>query len=180
MAKHRKIVGVFTTEEEAISAIEGLKRQGYASDDISIISKNRDDLHGVMNETGTKAPQGATAGAATGGIVGGATGLLASLGLLAIPGIGPILAAGPIAATLTGLAVGAGTGGIVGGLIGMGIPEDEAKEYEAYVRDGRILVLVDSRAAHDTDYDARANLDRDVHDTFRENRSLNANYYDRV
>ncbi|MBB6672106.1 general stress protein [Cohnella nanjingensis] len=180
MANHKKIVGVFTTEQEAIRAIEGLKRQGYTSDDISVVGKNKDDIYGVTNETGTKAPEGATAGAATGGVVGGATGLLASLGLLAIPGIGPILAAGPIAATLAGLAVGAGTGGIVGGLIGTGIPADEAKQYDAYVKDGRILVLVDSRADHDTAFDARADRDRDVYDTFRDNRSLNANYYDRV
>ncbi|MNP52962.1 hypothetical protein D3C76_1473910 [compost metagenome] len=94
-------------------------------------------------------------------------GLLAGIGVLAIPGIGPILAAGPIVATLTGLAVGAGAGGLVGGLVGLGIPEDEAVEYESYVSDGKILVLVDSNQRG-----------IDVHNVFRDNRSLNANRYD--
>ncbi|MDG0809626.1 general stress protein [Cohnella rhizosphaerae] len=165
--QERRIVGVFDTEQGAVKAIEDLKRQGYTSDDISVISKNRDDMDYVTEETGTKAPEGAAAGAATGGVVGGLTGLLAGLGLLVVPGIGPILAAGPIAATLTGLAVGAGTGGIVGGLIGLGIPEDEAKRYDDDLNAGRILVLVD------TDPDRRAH----IYDTFRTNNTLNSDTY---
>jgi len=106
---------------------------------------------------------GAT-GAATGGLLGGAAGLLASLGLLAIPGIGPILAAGPIAATLTGAAVGAGAGGLLGGLIGLGIPEDEAHQYNRYVDNDNILVLVDSDADRNTH----------IYNTFRSHNSLNA------
>lgn len=165
--KNRHIVGVFDTEQGAVKAIEDLKRQGYTSDEISVISKNKDDLDHVTDETGTKAPEGAAAGAATGGVVGGLTGLLAGLGLLVVPGIGPILAAGPIAATLTGLAVGAGTGGIVGGLIGLGIPEDEAKRYDDDLDAGRILVLVD------TDPDRHA----PIYDTFRTNNTLNSDTY---
>ncbi|MHA0856072.1 general stress protein [Paenibacillus sp. CMAA1364] len=163
----KKIVGVFETEVEASRAIENLKSQGIRTEDISVITKNREDLKNITEDTGTKAPEGAAAGAATGGVLGGVTGLLAGLGLLAIPGIGPILAAGPIAATLTGLAVGAGTGGLVGGLVGLGIPEDEAAEYDNYVNDGKILVLVDS-SEHGTN----------VHNVFRDNRSLNASRYD--
>lgn len=101
--------------------------------------------------------------------MGGVTGLLAGIGALAIPGIGPILAAGPIVATLTGVAVGAGAGGLVGGLIGLGIPEDEAKEYEGYVESGKILVLVEDNGRG---YQA--------HDVFRDNRSLNAQRYEGV
>jgi uncharacterized membrane protein len=167
MNQDKKIVGVFDTEQGAANAIAGLKSQGYSADDISVVGKNKDDMRDLREETGTKAPEGAAAGATTGGLLGGAAGLLTGLGLLAIPGIGPILAAGPIAATLTGAAVGAGAGGIVGGLIGMGIPEDEAKQYGSYVDDGKILVLVDS------------NADRDdgVYDNFRTHNSLNSDTY---
>jgi hypothetical protein len=170
MEQQKKIVGIFYSDTEAIHAIEGLKDQGYNSDEISIIGKNKADIDAVTDETGSKAPEGAATGAATGGVLGGATGLLAGIGLLAIPGIGPILAAGPIAATLAGVAVGAGTGGLVGGLIGMGIPEIEAKEYDSYVNDGRILVLVDSHVERDGA----------VYDTFRTNKSLNSDYYNIV
>jgi uncharacterized membrane protein len=168
MDKEKKIVGVFHSDQEAVNAIEGLKRQGYTSDEISVIGKNKDDIDAVTEETGTKAPEGAAAGATTGGVIGGVTGLLAGIGLLAIPGIGPILAAGPIVATLSGAAIGAGAGGLVGGLIGMGIPEHEAKEYDNYVNEGRILVLVDSHAQRN----------RGVIDTFRTNNSLNSSSYD--
>jgi uncharacterized membrane protein len=171
MKNEKKIVGVFQSEQEAVKAIESLKRQGYSSDDISIVARNKDDAAAVSDATGTKAPEGMATGAATGGLLGGAAGLLAGLGLLAIPGIGPILAAGPIAATLTGAAVGAGTGGLVGGLIGLGIPEEEANRYNNYVDEGNILVLVDSHA----------DRDKYAYDTFRQNNSLNSNMYtDRV
>ncbi|MBW7456323.1 general stress protein [Paenibacillus sepulcri] len=163
----KKIVGVFSTHEEAVRAIDDLKSQGYSSDDISIVAKNNEVMEEISEETATNAETGFAAGATTGGVVGGVTGLLAGLFLIPIPGIGPILAAGPIAATLTGLAVGAGAGGIVGGLIGLGIPEDEAKEYNDYVDSGKILVMVDS----DAQRDLRA------YDTFRTHNSLNAHKY---
>ncbi|MBO2944016.1 general stress protein [Paenibacillus sp. F411] len=163
----KKIVGAFHTEQEATKAIEDLKQQGYSADEISVIAKDRDEAQHISDETETKAPEGLASGAATGGVVGGVTGLLAGLGALAIPGIGPIVAAGPIAATLTGAAVGAGAGGLVGGLIGLGIPEEEAKEYDEFVEEGRILVLVD------TD-DHRSD---GVYDTFRRNNTLNAHHY---
>ncbi|HUC93655.1 MAG TPA: general stress protein [Paenibacillus sp.] len=167
MAKERKIVGVFDREDDAINAIEGLKRQGYRTEEISVIAKDKDELSYVADETGTKAPEGLAAGATAGGMLGGITGLLAGVGALAIPGIGPIIAAGPIAATLTGAAVGAGAGGLVGGLIGMGIPEDEAERYRGFVEEGRILVLVN----------ADAEREHHAYETFRTNRSLNADMY---
>lgn len=162
----KKIVGVFDTEQEASRAIEGLKLQGIGTEHISVITRDREELKAITDETGTKAPEGVAAGAATGGVLGGVTGLLAGIGALAIPGIGPILAAGPIVATLTGIAVGAGAGGLVGGLVGLGIPEDEAEEYEAFVNNGKILVLVDS-----------GQNGTGAYDVFRENKSLNSNRY---
>lgn len=141
----KKIVGIYDTEQKAILAVEDLKNQGYNTEDISVISRNREDLDYISEETGTKAGKGAATGAAAGGTLGGVTGLLAGVGALAIPGIGPIIAAGPIVAALTGAAAGAGVGGLSGALIGMGIPEDEAKHYDESVKDGKILVLVDKK-----------------------------------
>ncbi|WP_082882381.1 general stress protein [Paenibacillus swuensis] len=161
------IVGVFNTEQEAVKAIEDLKSLGYSSNDISVISRNKDDMNYVGDMTGTKAPEGVATGAATGGVLGGLTGLLAGIGALAIPGIGPIIAAGPIAAALTGAAVGAGAGGIVGGLIGLGIPEDEAERYDAFVKEDKLLVMVDA------DGDRRGR----VYDIFRKYGTLNADSY---
>ncbi|OMF97221.1 general stress protein [Paenibacillus sp. FSL R7-0273] len=163
----KKIVGIFDTEQEATRAIEDLQNRGISNDEISIITRDRDELQSISEDTGTMAPEGVATGAATGGVVGGVAGLLAGIGALAIPGIGPILAAGPIVATLTGAAIGAGAGGLVGGLIGLGIPEEEAREYEGYVDNGKILVLVDDNG--------RGNS---IHDVFRGNRSLNASRYD--
>ncbi|MNH74829.1 Stress response protein YsnF [compost metagenome] len=165
----KKIVGVFRNDNEATNAIEELKRQGFKAEDISIVAKDKRDISAISDETGTKAPEGVATGAATGGILGGVTGLLAGLGALAIPGIGPIVAAGPIAAALTGAAVGAGAGGLVGGLVGLGIPEEEAKEYDTMVNDGRILVMVD---AHPTQ-------EGRIYQIFRDNNSLNAHYYNK-
>ncbi|GGO06324.1 general stress protein [Saccharibacillus kuerlensis] len=162
----KKIVGVFESEQEASRAIQNLQQQGFTSDEISVVAKDRNDLRAIDEETGTKAPEGLATGAATGGVLGGVTGLLAGVGALAIPGIGPILAAGPLATAIAGMAVGAGAGGLVGGLVGLGIPEHEAKEYESHLDRGNILVLVDE--------DARSGT---VYNSFRENRSLNADRY---
>ena len=140
----KKIVGVFKTEHEASQAIQELKQHGFQADDISVIARNKQDLNAIHDETGTKAPEGMASGATTGGLLGGLTGLLAGIGALAIPGIGPIIAAGPIAAALAGAAVGAGAGGLVGGLIGLGIPEEDAASYDQHVGEGRILVMVDA------------------------------------
>lgn len=138
-----RVVGSYGTEMEAVEVIEDLQRQGYRDEDISVLSKDKKDVERVTEETGTQASEGAAAGAATGGALGGLGGVLAGLGALAIPGIGPIVAAGPIAAGLTGAVAGAGVGGIAGALIGLGVPEDEAKSYEEQFKEGRILVLVE-------------------------------------
>lgn len=140
----RHVVGTYETDREAIAAIEDLKRQGFTSDEISVISKNPEEMDYVVEETDTHAGEGAATGAATGGLLGGLGGVLTGLGALAIPGVGPIIAAGPIVAGITGAAAGAGVGGLAGALIGMGIPDDEAKVYNEHFEHGRILVLVDS------------------------------------
>ncbi|MEK4031160.1 MULTISPECIES: general stress protein [Bacillaceae] len=142
----KRIVGVYDDHTEAIEAIEDLKRQGYNSEEISVISKERDDVEYVEETTDTKAEEGAATGAATGGILGGLAGVAAGAGALAIPGIGPIVAAGPIVAGLTGAAAGAGAGGLTGALIGLGIPEEDADRYNEYVKQGKMLVLVDRDA----------------------------------
>ena len=164
---NKRIVGVFYKEREASQAIEELKSQGFLTEDISVIGRNKDDIESISEETGTKAPEGMASGAATGGLLGGVTGLLAGIGALAIPGIGPIVAAGPIAATLAGAVVGAGTGGLVGGLIGLGFPEDEAKTYDKYVDEGHILVMVEADST-------QANT---VYSVFRSHNSANADRY---
>jgi uncharacterized membrane protein len=169
MDQHKKVVGVFRTEDDAVDAIKDLKRQGYSEEDISVIAKDKKDAEYITEETGTKAPEGAATGMATGGILGGLGGLLLGAGALAIPGIGPIVAAGPIAAALGGAAVGAGAGGLVGALVGLGIPEDEAKEYESSVQEGHILVLVDA---------VEMDRHKQVNDTFNTYHSTNSHRYE--
>ncbi|MFZ7942825.1 general stress protein [Neobacillus sp. 19] len=153
MHTHEKhLVGVYDTESEVIQAVENLKRQGYAAEDISVIGKNKEQVHEINEATSTKTEEGLVAGAATGGALGGLVGLLAGVGALAIPGVGPFIAAGPIAATLTGAAVGAGAGGLAGALIGMGLPEEEAHRYEGLVNEGKFIVVVERRENHVGDH----------------------------
>ena len=142
--KKRHIVGTFDTDREAIACIENLKHLGFTADEISIISKDRDQSDYVVEKTDTHAAEGAATGATTGGLIGGFGGVLTGIGALAIPGIGPIIAAGPIVAGITGAAAGAGIGGLAGALIGMGIPEEEAHRYNEHFEHGKILVLIDS------------------------------------
>ncbi|MFL0471864.1 general stress protein [Priestia sp. 179-F W1.4 NHS] len=147
-AKAKNVVGVYETEQEAIHAVENFKKEGYVSEEISIIGKHKKNKK-VQKETNTKA-EGAATGALTGGTLGSLTGILAGAGALAIPGIGPIVAAGPIVATLTGAAAGASVGGLSGILVGMGIPKQQAEHYNDLVKEGSLLVLVDKE---DSDHD---------------------------
>jgi hypothetical protein len=130
------------SETIADSIVTRLRNGGFADNDISVLFPDKSTTHDFAHEKNTKAPEGATVGAGTGGVVGGTLGLLAGIGLLAIPGLGPFIAAGPIMASLSGIAVGATVGGIAGALVGMGIPELEAKRYEGKVKDGNILISV--------------------------------------
>lgn len=134
------VLCIASTTSMASDIVTRLKAAGFADNDISVLYPDKSGTRDFAHEKNTKAPEGATAGAGAGGVVGGALGLLAGIGLLAIPGVGPFVAAGPIMAALSGVAVGAAVGGVAGGLIGMGIPEIEAKRYEGKVRDGNILI----------------------------------------
>src|ERR687886_1241474 len=128
------VVGVFRERDEARQAIEALKDAGFASDTISILSPDKQATQSMAEETGTHAGSGAATGAVAGGLLGGLGGWLVGIGALAIPGIGPFIAAGAFATALGGTAIGAGVGAIAGALIGMGLPEDEARYYEQEVR----------------------------------------------
>lgn len=119
-----------------------LKSAGIRDNDISVLFPDKSNTRDFAHEKNTKAPEVATAGAGAGGVIGGTLGLLAGIGMLAIPGVGPFIAAGPIMAALSGIAIGATVGGIAGALIGMGIPEMEAKLYEGKVKNGNILISV--------------------------------------
>src|ERR1700704_6010342 len=122
--------------------IERLYASGFPYSEISVLMPETDSHHDIGHVKATKAPEGTATGAATGGVAGGVFGLLAGLGALAIPGVGPLIAAGPIMAALSGAAVGATAGGLVGGLIGLGIPEIEAKRYEEKLKKGNYLIAV--------------------------------------
>jgi hypothetical protein len=126
------------------SAVDSLKGGGFSSADISVLLPENEGTRDFATEKSTKAPEGATAGAGTGVVVGGSLGWLMGIGALAIPGLGPFIAAGPIVAALAGIGVGGAVGGFTGALVGMGIPEYEAKRYEGRVKDGGILVSVHS------------------------------------
>ncbi|MGE5478771.1 MAG: YsnF/AvaK domain-containing protein [Bacteroidales bacterium] len=140
----KTVVGLFRTPEDARSVVEALVNSGCRREDVSLVAKENEDSGAVGEsggERGTKAPEGIATGAGIGALLGGAGGILVGMGVLAIPGIGPIIAAGPIAAGLAGAAGGAVAGGLVGGLIGLGIPEEEAHAYAEGVRRGNTLVL---------------------------------------
>jgi len=138
------------SEGQAARIVEDLKTAGFSNNDISVLLPDKTGTRDFAHEKGTKAPEGAITGAGTGGILGGALGWLAGIGALAIPGLGPFIAAGPIMAALSGAAVGATAGGLVGALVGMGIPEFEAKRYEGKVRQGKILISVHSDNGDET------------------------------
>ena len=137
------------TDAQAIRIANRLKTSGFAPSDISILTPDRGGVRELGHENSTKAPEGAATGAGTGALLGGALGWMAGIGALAIPGVGPLIAAGPIIATLTGLAVGGTLGGMSGALIGLGIPEYEAKQYESKLREGHILMCVHAQDAND-------------------------------
>lgn len=177
----KRVVGIFKTEDQAIRAIEGLKRDGYREDEISVVTKDRgqhdrvaqvagnvsdarDSRIGRDDDTGSKA----AGGAITGGTIGGIGGLLLGLGSFAIPGLGPIMAAGPIAAAIGGALAGGAVGGLLGALTDFGIPEVEAREYETRINAGEILVLIDT---DDTRSDS-------VYSNFYDNESTNRDRYE--
>jgi len=130
------------TEAQAIRIVNQLKAAGFSHNDISVLFPDKAGTRDFAHEQHTKAPEGAAAGAGTGGVLGGTLGWLVGIGALAIPGLGPFIAAGPIMAALSGAAAGAALGGLTGALIGLGIPEYEAKRYEGKVKEGNLLISV--------------------------------------
>src|SRR6186713_2021426 len=133
---------IANSEEQAIEIVYSLKAGGFSRNDISVLFPDRSGTRDFAHEQHTKAPEGAATGGVTGGVLGGALGWLAGIGALAIPGVGPFIAAGPIMAALGGAAVGGAVGGIAGALVGLGIPEYEAKRYETKIKSGNILISV--------------------------------------
>ncbi len=140
--KNNSVYAIASSTEQANQIVDRLIAAGFPTDSISGLFPDVETTKDFAHEKHTKAPEGAVAGASAGGVIGGSVGLLAGIGALAIPGLGPFIAAGPLMAALSGLAVGATVGGVAGALIGMGVPELEAKRYEGKLKEGNILISV--------------------------------------
>src|SRR5512140_118787 len=140
--KNTAVFGIYPNHESADAAVDTLRTKGFRSTDISVLFPQNVGSKEFGHQKGTKSAEGAVAGGGTGAVIGGALGWLAGIGLLAIPGVGPFIAAGPIVATLAGVGAGGFVGGIAGALIGLGIPEYQAKRYEGRMRKGGILLSV--------------------------------------
>lgn len=138
----KSVFCIATSRPQAEQIVDRLKNANFSNNDISVLFPDKQTNRDFAHEKNTKAPEGAITGAGTGGVLGGALGWLAGIGALAIPGVGPFIAAGPIMAALSGAAIGAAAGGVAGALIGMGVPELEAKRYEGKLKQGNILISV--------------------------------------
>jgi len=142
--KNTAVFGIYPSYTAVEIGVDTLREAGFRNTDISALFPENAGTRDFAHEKNTKAPEGATTGAGTGAVLGGAMGWLLGIGAIAIPGLGPFIAAGPIMAALAGAGVGGTVGGIAGALVGMGIPEYEAKRYEGRVKDGGILLSVHS------------------------------------
>jgi hypothetical protein len=140
--KKTAVFGIYKSINQAERAVDYIAASGFSYDDISVLLPDSESSEQFAHEKHTKAPEGTATGATAGGAIGGTFGLLVGVGALAIPGIGPFIAAGPIMAALAGLGVGGAVGGLIGALVGMGIPEYEAKRYEGRVKQGGVLLSV--------------------------------------
>ena len=141
----KAVICIAKTQVQAETLVTRLEGAGVSTSDISVLMPDRSGSRDFAHEHHTKAPEGATIGGSAGGVAGGVLGLLAGIGALAIPGVGPFIAAGPIMAALSGAAVGATVGGITGALVGLGMPEYEAKQYESKLKGGNILISVHTK-----------------------------------
>ncbi|MCH8528907.1 MAG: DUF3341 domain-containing protein [Kiritimatiellae bacterium] len=139
---NKAVFCIANSRVQADQIVDQLKNANFSNSDISVLFADKNTNQEFAHEKNTKAPEGAVTGVGAGGILGGSLGWIAGIGALAIPGIGPFIAAGPIMAALGGAAIGATVGGITGGLIGLGIPEIEAKRYESRLKEGNILISV--------------------------------------
>jgi len=140
--KKTAVFGLYHNRNQAEQGVDRLLVAGFSNDDISVLLQDNQSSKEFAHEKNTKAPEGVTTGVTTGGAVGGTLGLLAGIGILAIPGVGPLIAAGPIMGALAGLGVGGVVGGLVGALVGVGIPEYEAKRFEGRIKEGGVLLSV--------------------------------------
>ncbi|MBL9187863.1 MAG: hypothetical protein JNK23_10315 [Opitutaceae bacterium] len=147
----KSVFCIATSRLQAEQIVERLKAENFSNNAISVLFPDKETSRDFAHEKNTKAPEGAVAGAGTGGVVGGALGWVVGIGALAIPGVGPFIAAGPIIAALSGAAAGAAVGGIAGALIGLGIPEIEAKRYDGKIRKGNILISVHTENSQQID-----------------------------
>jgi hypothetical protein len=138
----RAVICIAKSEEQATRIVDDLKAAGFSNNDVSVLLPDRAGSRDFAHEHHTKAPEGAATGAAAGGVTAGVLGWLVGIGTLAIPGVGPLIAAGPIMAALGGVAAGGAVGGLAGALVGFGIPEYEAKQYEGKIKNGNILISV--------------------------------------
>lgn len=172
------VIGIVETEQQADRIVEELQSSNVPSEDISVLFPDKRGTHDFAHEHNTKAPEGAVAGVSAGGVIGGTVGMLAGIGALAIPGVGPFIAAGPLLAALSGAAAGAAVGGLAGALVGLGIPEIEAKTYEGKIRGGNILIaihaednqtektakrILEAHAAHDIATTSEARVPKEAH-----------------
>src|SRR6266481_784461 len=142
MSKNIAVFGIYPSELNASEGVDQLKTAGFRNTDVSILFSENAGNKDFAHEKNTKAPEGAIAGAGSGAVLGGALGWLAGIGILAIPGFGPFIAAGPIMGLLAGVGVGGAVGSVIGALAGMGLPEYEAKRFEGRIRQGGILLSV--------------------------------------
>jgi heat induced stress protein YflT len=159
LAGRRTIIGVFDGPNHAETALNELRAAGFAPEQISVVAKDTRETTDLVADTGMGGGEGVATGAVLGGITGGVLGWLVGIGALAIPGIGPIVAAGALATTLGGAAIGAAAGGLLGALVDLGVPEEDARIYESSVRAGSILLTVNALSAEEARR-ARAIFDR--------------------
>lgn len=191
--KNIVVLGIFPTRKAVELCCDQLKDGGFRNADISALLPSTESTKEFAHEKHTKSPEGTTTGAATGAVLGGALGWLAGIGAIAIPGVGPFIAAGPIMAMLAGAGVGGALGGISGALIGLGFPEYEAKRYEGRVKEGGILlsvhcdtrewekkatVILERTGAEDISSTCESSTDRDDVDSLKSDkpREMSGNY----
>ena len=150
-SKNKAVFGIYSTVDHAEATVDQLIKAGFSSGDVSVLMPDSKSTRDFAHQKDTKAPEGTATGVTAGGAIGGTLGILAGIGTLAIPGLGPFIAAGPIMAGLAGLGVGGAVGGLIGALVGMGIPEYEAKRYEGRVKSGGILLSVHCDTSEEID-----------------------------
>jgi hypothetical protein len=180
-SKNVAVFGIYASSTTAEAAVDHLLAKGFSNSSISVLLPDDESTRAFAHEKHTKAPEGTATGVTAGGLVGGSLGLLAGIGALAIPGVGPLIAAGPIMATLAGVGVGGAVGGVVGALVGMGIPEFEAKRYEGAVKDGGTLLSVHCDTEHQIDAAKQGLKDtgaRDISSTGEADSPKNSKAYD--